>query len=270
MYAAAKNVLVAHGRAVKAFREGNFKTRAGAKIGITLDQMMYVPLHPISRLERILCDRKLEAELGIWADPIFKGHYPESLVKATKADPSGQQLVPFSDEEIKMIHGSADFLGINYYTSRAVNAESETDFKLVKVGIESGAYWLQPYPEGLVALFRWLNDRYVPLWPDLTFKVTENGYPSNTLDASWTKEGELNDQHRVENYKAHVNAVVECVNQGIPLDSYCAWTITDNFEWIAGYTERFGLIYVDLDDPERARTPKASYYWWKELLTGSK
>ena len=39
---------------------------------------------------------------------------------------------------------------------------------------------------------------------------------------------------------------------------YIAWTLMDNFEWAAGFTERFGLHYIDMNDPEKKRVPKAS------------
>ena len=41
----------------------------------------------------------------------------------------------------------------------------------------------------------------------------------------------------------------------------------DNFEWMEGYTERFGLHYVDFQDPKRPRTPKASARYYSKLIT---
>ena len=40
----------------------------------------------------------------------------------------------------------------------------------------------------------------------------------------------------------------------------------DNFEWAAGFTERFGLYYVDMDDPDRKRVPKASANYYKQII----
>ena len=48
--------------------------------------------------------------------------------------------------------------------------------------------------------------------------------------------------------------------------AYTAWSLLDNFEWAAGYTEKFGLHYVDFDDPERPRTPKASARYYAQLI----
>ena len=40
----------------------------------------------------------------------------------------------------------------------------------------------------------------------------------------------------------------------------------DNFEWMEGYTERFGLHYVDFQDPKRPRTLKASARYYSKLI----
>ena len=40
----------------------------------------------------------------------------------------------------------------------------------------------------------------------------------------------------------------------------------DNFEWARGYTEKFGLHYVNFSDPAQPRTPKASSMWYKQVF----
>jgi beta-glucosidase len=38
----------------------------------------------------------------------------------------------------------------------------------------------------------------------------------------------------------------------------------DNFEWSAGYGNRFGAVYVDFETQER--TPKMSAHYYKEVI----
>ena len=46
---------------------------------------------------------------------------------------------------------------------------------------------------------------------------------------------------------------------------YFAWSFIDNFDWIKGYTNRFGLYYVDYNN-NLARHPKKSAVWFSMFL----
>jgi beta-glucosidase len=67
---------------------------------------------------------------------------------------------------------------------------------------------------------------------------------------------------------SHLRAALDATSPGGPasgvdLRGYYVWTLMDNFEWAAGYSQRFGLVHVDFESLER--TPKQSFYWYQEL-----
>jgi beta-glucosidase/6-phospho-beta-glucosidase/beta-galactosidase len=200
----------------------------------------------------------LESNIGIWSDSIITGDYPES-VKET------EPVIQFTDNEKSLLKGSIDFIGINYYSTTAIKSTSDTTYDKINIGKPSGASWLWSYPEGLPLLLKWLSNRYLPLIPSLKFCITENGYATKNMLNN--KEIELNDIERIKYFEEHMQQLEKSISEGIPIIGYYAWTITDNFEWRAGHTERFGLIFIDFNDTERIRTPKGSYYWWKHFLS---
>ncbi|XP_077982373.1 thermostable beta-glucosidase B-like [Glandiceps talaboti] len=53
---------------------------------------------------------------------------------------------------------------------------------------------------------------------------------------------------------------------GVDVKSYTAWSLMDNFEWARGYSERFGLHYVDFEDGERPRTQKESAKMYAQII----
>jgi len=52
----------------------------------------------------------------------------------------------------------------------------------------------------------------------------------------------------------------------VNVKGYTVWALVDTFEWVRGFYERFGLHYVDFSDPERARTPKLSASFYRDLI----
>lgn len=54
---------------------------------------------------------------------------------------------------------------------------------------------------------------------------------------------------------------------GADVRGYFIWSLMDNFEWVHGYKNRFGLYYVDRKTLNR--TPKLSARWFTSFLTNN-
>ena len=54
---------------------------------------------------------------------------------------------------------------------------------------------------------------------------------------------------------------------GVPVRGYFAWSLMDNFEWTDGYSNRFGLHYVDYVTQQRR--PKLSAEFYKQVVTNN-
>lgn len=90
--------------------------------------------------------------------------------------------------------------------------------------------------------------------------VSENGaYFKDDL-----KSGVVNDFERINYFQLYLKALLKAKKDGMKVNGYFAWTLTDNFEWAEGFKARFGLIHVDFET--QLRTIKNSGYWWRDFL----
>jgi beta-glucosidase len=118
-------------------------------------------------------------------------------------------------------------------------------------------------PEHLGILLRELKDRYGAALPPLF--ITESGASFPEPDHT---PGPVHDADRISYLASHLGQALRATAPGgiahdVELLGYYVWTLLDNFEWAAGYSQRFGLVHVDFDTLER--TPKDSYYWYQSL-----
>ena len=76
--------------------------------------------------------------------------------------------------------------------------------------------------------------------------------------------GVINDAHRIQYFQDYLQAMLKAKQEGVNIDGYLVWTLTDNFEWAEGYHARFGLVHIDFNT--QLRTIKNSGYWWRKFI----
>ncbi|KAL3427950.1 Beta-glucosidase 1B 3 [Phlyctema vagabunda] len=263
--------LVSHAYAVQLYRQ-EFQPHQKGAIGITLHGNYSEPWDVDDPLDQEAAERAREFEIAWYADPVYKtGDYPASMRAQL-----GDRLPRFTPEESKLVLGSSDFYGMNSYTTFYIrhldtpphiddhsgNVEKlDTNKQGVSRGPESDTYWLRTCPWGFRKLLNWIWKRYgVPIY------ITENG--TTAKGETGPTEEALNDKFRIEFFEGYINALAAAKHEdGVDIRSYFGWTFTDNWEWAAGYSDRFGVTFVDFESKEKKRYPKRSAFVIKELFS---
>lgn len=266
-YLAGHHLLLAHAEAVEIYRK-KYQKQQGGIIGITNNCDWREPVDQKPE-NKEAAERALEFFLGWFADPVYFGNYPASMI-----DRVGDRLPSFTEEEKVKLKGSSDFFGLNHYTTMMVENDDHTMTREQNVYGNGGISEDQDVilhtdpawdkttmgwsivPWGCRKLLLWINQRYglVDIY------ITENGC---SFDAE-VEDGQSHDPGRVEFLKGYLEACDQAIGEGANLKGYFAWSFLDNFEWALGYSKRFGIVHVDYDT--LVRTPKDSYYWYRDLI----
>ncbi|XP_026764169.2 myrosinase 1-like [Galleria mellonella] len=271
-YICAKNLVIAHAKAYYAYNN-YFKQRQGGECGITISVNWFGPLTESSE-DEAAAEIKRQSEWGIYAEPIFsqQGGFPREFTekvaqKSVEQGYSSSRLPEFTEEEKNYVRGAYDFFGVNHYTAYLISAsEYLSDFAVPSLNDDVGVGTYSP-PEWPLSNSTWLrlapNSIYNSLthlkarYGDVKFYITENG---------WSESVTGNDEGRIRYYRAALESVLDSLDAGVNLKGYMAWSLMDNFEWMEGYTERFGLYAVDFEDPARTRTPNKSAFVYKQII----
>ena len=81
------------------------------------------------------------------------------------------------------------------------------------------------------------------------------------------ERGQVNDPQRVSFYQRYVAQVARAIEEGADVRGYHAWSLMDNFEWTFGYSQRFGIVYVDY--PTQKRIVKQSGRWYQDVISNN-
>ncbi|KAL1514216.1 hypothetical protein ABEB36_003507 [Hypothenemus hampei] len=272
IYTCAYNSIRAHAKAYRIYEE-EFKKTQGGKVTLNIASSWYYPKDNSSSLDQLAADRTFEFNPGLYANPVFKGNWPQIVIDrvANRSKLEGysfSRLPVFTQEEIDYINGTFDFFALNIYTSSIVEYTDEWPISQPTVWLDQGTItsvdpswpvsessWLTSDPPGVRYLLNYIQEKYNPG----EIIITENGWS--------TVPGELTDTSRVAYLKGYLSNILDAiVDDGVNVTGYTLWSLLDNFEWAEGYTQRFGIISVDFDDANRTRTYKDSAKWYKRVV----
>lgn len=185
-------------------------------------------------------------------DPIVLGKFPDCA--GTALEPLVKKV---TSEQMALIHTVPDILGYNIYNGHEVKA-GPRGFEFIPKypGFPRTALKWPVTPEVLDWGVRFLYERY-----PLPSYITENGLSCN--DRIYL-DGQVHDLDRIDFLARYLQALSRAAENGADVRGYFQWALTDNFEWHSGYTERFGLVFIDY--PTGRRIPKDSFRWYKNVI----
>ena len=259
--AATHHVLLSHGYAVQALRAG---ARRPIQVGIALNLSPAYPASDSSRDQKAVqfTDGFINR---IILDPLLKGRYPEDFTNGwlwhwLERGLGRRSRGLIQPDDFKIISAPLDFVGVNYYSRGVVRYLPVIQSMQVRPkGSEYSEMW-EIYPPGLYDLLTRLHADY----GHANLIVSENGIPVPDEVAA---DGGVHDVQRIKYLQAHIAQVRRAMNAGVPVTGYFVWSLLDNFEWIYGYTKRFGLVYVDFDTKQRIM--KDSGKWYAQVIRES-
>ncbi len=144
--------------------------------------------------------------------------------------------------------GTQDFAGLNYYSrdlikfdlTKSADAFARRYYPEGSDLSETG--FLANDPEGFMEAIRWVNQFDLPIY------ITENGCDDGK------------DDYRRRYLLQHLHAMWKMINHNIPIKGYFHWSLTDNFEWERGWSQKFGLWGLDPETQIRTRRKSVDMY----------
>ena len=252
------HVLLAHGLTVRMLRE----TVPGVRVGFAPCGDPRIPAS--DRREDIEAARKAyfsvpdDAQgwpfsISWWSDPAILGRYPEDGLRHF-----GQYLPAGWEKDLETICQPLDFYCQNIYAGRLTKAADKQGWEelLQPVGHPKTAIQWAVTPDALYWGPKFLYERY-----KLPFMITENGMSSHDVISL---DGQVHDPQRQDYMHRYLLAYKRAAEDGVDAIGYLAWSLMDNYEWANGYTDRFGLVYVDYGTQERI--VKDSFHWYKTVM----
>jgi len=210
-----------------------------------------------------LAAERAHAMTNTWfLDPALRGRYPDAL---TFLPETAMRIKPGDMENVR---APLDFIGINLYyriiasAPGAIERATHAQDWLFPVKMDGGQqgpktdFRSEVWPKALYDMvLRITRDYNRPV-----IEITESGCSYNDQpDAN----GAIHDSRRIAYHRKYLEALGRSIADGADVRGYHAWSLLDNFEWAEGFSQRFGLAYVDFKTQQR--TVKDSGHWYAKV-----
>jgi beta-glucosidase len=214
-----------------------------------------------------LASERAHAITNLWfLEPALNGRYPEALAFLPET------AMGIKSGDLEKMKAPLDFIGINLYYRTIASAPSALErlshaqewlFPVKMVGGEQGPktdigweIWPQALYDMVMRITRDFNRPVI--------EITESGCAYNDGPDG---AGVIRDTRRIDYHRQYLQALARAMGEGADVRSYHAWSLIDNFEWAEGFSQRFGLAYVDFKTQQR--TMKDSGRWYAKVAAES-
>jgi beta-glucosidase len=275
---AAHTVNLAQGEAFRAIKAASPKATVGSAYGMA-------PAYPKtdSEADRAATARYHAMNNVYFLNTAIHGEYPKAFV----GEPP-YQAMGFKAGDDKIMKVPLDWVGFHYYTRRIVSearsgsqpgatghfgteieggSGSASRDPLTQMHVEIGTEGplteagLEIWPRGIYDLVMQISREYNhPI-----IEISENG--CCYLDTP-DETGHVPDLRRIAFHQEHFAELARAISDGARVRAYHAWSLVDNFEWADGYTQRYGLTYVDFRSQKR--TVKDSGLWYGRVAAANR
>ncbi len=250
-------VNLAQGEGFRALKAARPSSRVGTAFSMS-------PCEPASDSEedKLAADRAHAITNTWFLEPALRGRYPDALAFLPET------AMRIEADDMEKTRAPLDFIGINLYyrtiasTPGTMERFSHTQEWLFPVKMDGGQqgpktdFGWEVWPKAIYDMVtRITRDYNRPV-----IEITESGCSYNDgPDAS----GAVHDSRRIAYHRQYLAAVGGAIAEGADVRGYHAWSLVDNFEWAEGFSQRFGLTYVDFKT--QRRTMKDSGRWYGKV-----
>ncbi len=274
---AAHTINLAQGLAFRSIKAASAKATVGSAYGMS-------PAYPKtdSSEDRAAAERYHAFNNLYFLETAIHGRYPEAFVVPTPYEQMG-----FRSGDDAIMKVPLDWIGFHYYTRRIVSdsrASQRGTSGTIATETQDTAHGGDPWTQldAVMPTEGELTDGGLEVWPrgmyDLVsrisrdynhpiIEITESG--CSYLDTPYARQnGRVPDARRIAFFRDELRELSRAIADGARVRAFHAWSLLDNFEWVDGYAERYGLTYVDFRD--QTRTVKDSGLWYGRVAAANK